>query len=151
VTPIPLAEPPEHDGAVQSWTLESYSQLSHLRSALTAAVDGEGGPGAPWSADVASAIALAGSELATNALKHAGPPATVTLRSDEHGYLIDVADCTPTALLQRPHGRGPGEGGFGLVLVTRIAEAVGWYVTDDAKHVWATFPLQARPRRTSAR
>lgn len=156
MTPIPHAEPPGHPGTVTTWTLDSYDQLGLLRGALTAAVQRQGADvprqdqGATGRrADVAAGLALAASELATNALKHAGPPATVSLWTAPEGYLLDVADCTPAAAPQRPEGRGPGEGGFGLALVTRVADSVGWYATQEAKHVWARFPAHETGLPTS--
>lgn len=155
MTPIPHAEPPGHPGTVTTWTLDSYDQLAHLRGALTSAVRRQGTDAtrqdqvvAPR-AEVAAGLALAASELATNALKHAGPPATVSLWTAPEGYLLDVADCTPASAPQRPEGRGPGEGGFGLALVTRVADSVGWYATQDAKHVWARFPVHETGLPTS--
>jgi hypothetical protein len=37
-------------------------------------------------------------------------------------------------------GRDPSEGGLGLYLIAELATAHGWYVRDDAKHVWALLP-----------
>lgn len=143
MTPIPHAEPSGHAGTVSTWTLDSYGQLAQLRGALTAVVRRRGARAAPGDGDVATGLALAASELATNALKHAGAPATVRLWSAPEGYLLDVADGTPASAPLRPEGRGPGEGGFGLALVARVADDLGWYSTQDAKHVWATFPSEA--------
>jgi len=89
---------------------------------------------------VSGPVALVASELATNALRHGVPPATVTLSRLPAAYLLDVSD---GAVDERPvlAARRPlGEGGFGLYLVGRLADDLGWYVAADRKHVWATIP-----------
>lgn len=140
MAPIALAEPSGHYDTVQTWTLDSYGQLAGLRAGLWQAVRARGGALTPDGEDVVHGLVLAGSELATNALKHARPPATVTLRADSVSYLLEVSDTEPGAAPLLAQGRAPGEGGFGLVVVRRVARSVGWYRTRSSKHVWAAFP-----------
>jgi serine/threonine-protein kinase RsbW len=39
-----------------------------------------------------------------------------------------------------PADRPLGQGGLGLRLTRMFAAEVGWYITDETKHVWASFP-----------
>lgn len=144
MTPIPLAEPPHHDGTVRIWTLDSYDQLAQLRADVTRAVATPAGGRDTAQDEVVQGLVLASSELATNALKHADAPAVVTLVSADGAYLLDVADHAPTTPPRSGRGRSPGDGGFGLVVVATVASSVGWYATDSTKHVWATFETAER-------
>lgn len=129
----PLLElpPPEGGEVLGSWVLDATSQLRVLRAGLHAALR------APRS--VSGPVVLVASELATNALRHGLPPATVTLSHGRGAYVLDVADgavgTTPVLAARRPLG----EGGYGLYVVGRLADAVGWYVEAGRKHVWAAF------------
>ncbi len=126
LAPLDTGEP------LGEWVLESTAGLRTLRAGLHAAVRGP--------RTVSGPVALVASELATNALRHGVPPATVTLSRLPAAYLLDVSD---GAVEERPvlAARRPlGEGGFGLYLVGRLADDLGWYVAADRKHVWATIP-----------
>ena len=126
LAPLDTGEP------LGEWVLESTAGLRTLRAGLHAAVRGP--------RTVSGPVALVASELATNALRHGVPPATVTLSRLPAAYLLDVSD---GAVEERPvlAARRPlGEGGFGLYLVGRLADDLGWYVAADRKHVWATVP-----------
>jgi hypothetical protein len=82
-------------------------------------------------------VALSCSELVTNALRHGKPPIEVRLLTDGDAWLLDVTDAA-TDRLPTPYPDRPlGHGGYGLLLVARLASQLGWYVSDDAKHVWA--------------
>jgi Histidine kinase-like ATPase domain len=82
-------------------------------------------------------VALSCSELVTNALRHGKPPIEVCLMTDGDAWLLDVTDAA-TDRLPNPYPERPlGQGGYGLLLVARLASQLGWYVGDDAKHVWA--------------
>jgi serine/threonine-protein kinase RsbW len=39
-----------------------------------------------------------------------------------------------------PADRPLGQGGLGLRLTRMFAAEVGWYITDETKRVWASFP-----------
>ena len=62
-------------------------------------------------------------------------------------FILDVADHDPEVLPEYADARPPGAGGLGLHLVRRFALDVGWYTTEQAKHVWAAFPVAASPWR----
>ncbi|GIG28431.1 ATP-binding protein [Cellulomonas marina] len=122
------------------WVLASVRQLQALRGELVAALTADGGQGAATrEVSVASAMALVASELATNALEHGTPPTTVRLSVRGDTYLLHVADrelgTPPVVAGTRP----AGDGGFGLMIAQRLAQDVGWYTTEQTKHVWATF------------
>lgn len=139
--PIPLMRAPQDYRTLCTWTLDSFDELTNLRADLTRALAPPGQTLPPVAAQVAQGMVLVSSELATNALKHARPPTTFTLSTDDHSYLLDVADQAPAAIPALAHDRVPGEGGFGLVLAKKLAKAVGWYVSGRTKHIWAEFPI----------
>ncbi len=140
--PIPLMHAPQNYRTLCTWTLDSFDELTHLRADLTQALTPHGQTLSPAAAEVAQGMVLVSSELATNALKHARPPTTITLSTDDRNYLLDVADTAPAAIPALATDRAPGEGGFGLVLAKKLAQAIGWYITGRTKHVWAEFPIR---------
>jgi anti-sigma regulatory factor (Ser/Thr protein kinase) len=76
-------------------------------------------------------------ELATNAVIHAGTPYTVTLRPEAPGVRISVRDACPAA----PTVCNPGPldiTGRGLLLVAALSADWGVEETPDGKAVWAT-------------
>jgi len=86
-------------------------------------------------------VALSCSELVTNALRHGQLPIEVRLLTDGHAWMLDVSDAA-TDRLPDPYPQRPlGHGGYGLLLVARMASHLGWYVSEDTKHVWARIEL----------
>jgi anti-sigma regulatory factor (Ser/Thr protein kinase) len=92
-------------------------------------------------ARVASNVSLAVSELATNAVVHAGTPFTVTLAGRDGMTTIAVRDLSPVQLpasrpavgqLDRPRGRG-------LQIVQALSSECGVVRDGDGKSVWASF------------
>ncbi|MGW4512997.1 ATP-binding protein [Streptomyces sp. NPDC004393] len=99
---------------------------------------------ASWGAGaIADDMAVVASELASNALKHAGGEATVRLRLAEGQALLEVDDIS----LRRPVSRRAGaevEEGRGLFLVQALAAEWGWrYRKGGGKTVWASLPAPA--------
>lgn len=135
---------PEVGGRVLArWVLRSATELTGARrdlAALAAHLDGDdgGSAGAQGAMRVPDVLALLLSELVTNALRHAVPPAEVTVRQDGSACLLDVADSDPATPPIPEHDRSPGLGGHGLPLVATLATDRGWYVEDGRKHVWAS-------------
>ncbi|QWZ09819.1 ATP-binding protein [Nocardioides panacis] len=90
--------------------------------------------------DLAPDARLIVSELATNALMHAGTPFTVTLDVGDDAVLLRVTDGSA----QLPVVGEPGldqSGGRGLGIVAALAGA--WGVTSEpggGKSVWASIP-----------
>jgi two-component sensor histidine kinase len=127
--PLPELVAPRAGEGLGSWTLGSTADLRHLRAALHAALR--------VPRQVAAPVVLVASELATNALRHGVPPVVVTLARVAGGHLLDVADGSVDTVPTHADYRPAGEGGFGLYLVGRLADEVGWYADDGCKHVWA--------------
>jgi anti-sigma regulatory factor (Ser/Thr protein kinase) len=87
---------------------------------------------------------LVASELAANAVLHAGTPYVVELRVDD-AVRIEVTDSGPPAPFIRPAPRRlDGDGGWGLALVAELASRWGVEWLDGCKVVWAEVPREAR-------
>lgn len=122
-----------------SWVVESSTDLTSARRELTAHAAELPTDGAGWTGAIslADTLALLLSELVTNALRHASPPAEVSVVVDGGTCLLDVADPDVASPPTPEHDRSPGLGGHGLPLVAMLATDRGWYVEDGRKHVWA--------------
>jgi len=98
---------------------------------------------------MADDVRLVVSELATNAMVHAGTPFTVTLTGGEQSVLLTVRDGSP--LEPVPATATPDRldtGGRGLVIVDMVSRTWGFDTGGDrAKSVWASFDV--RPREPS--
>jgi anti-sigma regulatory factor (Ser/Thr protein kinase) len=81
------------------------------------------------------------SELATNAVLHAGTPFSVSVRYTGSAVRIAVRDGSPTRPVLR-NGGPASLSGRGLHLVQAIAEAWGVDSDPDGKAVWAELPLR---------
>lgn len=84
----------------------------------------------------AAAVRLIVSELATNAVVHAGSGFRVRVSRAEVGIRVEVHDPSPRPpVVRRPE---PGTiGGRGLAIVERLARAWGCEPTSAGKIVWA--------------
>lgn len=124
-----------------TWRVDDAESLGHVRDQVNTALDGMPAEGCcRMAAEQLPDIVLIASELATNALRHAGSSALVELWCDERGLVVSVMDHRPDAPPVLSVDRDLGKGGFGLQLALRIADDVGWYRTaGDEKHVWARF------------
>jgi anti-sigma regulatory factor (Ser/Thr protein kinase) len=88
----------------------------------------------PW-------VSLVASELATNAVRHAGTPFTVTLEQTDGVVVLGVEDGSPTVPRQMPWDSS-APGGRGLFLVNVYAQECGVTLRSGATHgklVWARF------------
>jgi anti-sigma regulatory factor (Ser/Thr protein kinase) len=80
------------------------------------------------------------SELATNAVIHAGAPFAVSVRADGSTVRISIRDWST----MRPRLRDAGPAalsGRGLRLVDALADGWGVDADPDGKTVWAELPL----------
>ncbi|UUI65180.1 ATP-binding protein [Cellulomonas wangsupingiae] len=139
---LPVRLPPEGFAPVRRWALASTSQLRTLRHELA---DEIGGHAAGARQDLGSTpdkLVLIATELAANALTHGVPPTTVALSRTDEQWLLDVADHDPGSQPVYAGTRITGAGGLGLHLARQLSLKVGWYATDEAKNIWATFPAQ---------
>ena len=80
--------------------------------------------------------ALVVSELATNAVLHAGSPFLVTVRADDSIVRVAVGDRSPLLATERHGGLIPRPM-HGLGLVDRLSTHWGARQTHDGKVVWA--------------
>lgn len=90
-------------------------------------------------------VVLVTSELAANAVVHAGTPFTVALILDGHRITIEVADQDPRLPEFAPDSV-LAQGGRGLLIVDRLARAWGARPGPVVgKVVWAEFDAQVAP------
>jgi anti-sigma regulatory factor (Ser/Thr protein kinase) len=132
------APAPEGFREIGAWPLLTVEELTAVRDQLGSSLPSCG----TSLEDIPEAVLLVASELATHALRHGEGPALIRLSSRDGSYLLDVADRSPESTPEISEMRAPGQGGFGLRLVARLADAAGWYRTGGAKHVWATFTVR---------
>ncbi len=136
--PPPVAE-------LARWTLNDYGELRPLRTALQHVMNTHNPLSGPILDDVTERMTIVVTELATNALRHAGPPTVIRLSRTTTAFVLDVADQRPSAPPQIAERRPAAAGGHGLKLTTELAHDCGWYPDEDTKHVWALFETPPRP------
>jgi hypothetical protein len=97
-------------------------------------------PGAPLLASPIRRVEVVFTELAGNALRHAGQPVRIHLASTAEAWLIGVDDASPH--LEPMVGSLDSEeiGGRGLAIVLTLTSGAGWYIEDGIKTVWAEVP-----------
>jgi len=138
---------------------DALHEVCHLHTAVVDAATARfrAGPDAPFAArrfvksllecrpydDRAPAddAQLVVSELATNAVIHAGSPFSVSVRYDGSAVRIAVHDWNPTLPVLR-RGGPMAVSGRGLHLVNMLARDWGVEPTPDGKTVWAELPLR---------
>ena len=134
---LPVSVPYPSAAEICRWSLASFADLRVLRAELREAVAATAGPAA---GDIGDQVVVVATELATNALRHGLPPTEVRLLIERDRLIIDVADHDRAGEPRVEADRPLGKGGLGLQLTRTFATDVGWYATDIAKHVWASFP-----------
>ena len=83
---------------------------------------------------------LIAAELVTNVVRHvANGDVAVSLDLDDDQLRISVTDEVPRLVpsVNAPHG----DGGYGLNIVTALAQTWGWVPSTDAKTVWAELDI----------
>jgi len=139
MTTLRTSPPPPEAAELGRWTLDSVEELRTLRASLHRALTG--GVLADGAAldDIPERMVLVATELATNAIRHGCPPTTVRLLRADGFLVLDVADHDMRSVPELADTRPLGAGGRGLWLARQFSVDVGWYATDDAKHIWASF------------
>lgn len=136
----PVSAPPP----LWTSTPETPGQLTIDRARIRSHLLGDG-PLAPAAVDDVERLLLAVEELGSNALRHGRPPVRMTIAATGTGWVLVVSD----AGVDRPPapaiGRDAAQGGLGLYLIARIAQAHGWHADLDRKHVWARIDFFAAP------
>ncbi|GAC1445824.1 MAG: ATP-binding protein [Mycobacteriales bacterium] len=91
--------------------------------------------------DLADSMALAASELVSNALLHGRPPLSVTLRRRPRDVRLDVHDGSPVEPALDPGvAAEDATSGRGLQIVAALAASVGCeQIPNDGKRIYATF------------
>ncbi|WP_433364383.1 ATP-binding protein [Actinoplanes sp. CA-142083] len=137
----PSTRPPEQGELLREWVLDSYEELGRLRASLFAALTGQPMPAGGVLDEIPEKVAVVATELATNALTHAGRPTLVCLRRTATTFILEVVDDDIGAV---PRPKAPDAhraGGFGTHIVDDLAGALGWYRDETTKRVWAQFPI----------
>ncbi len=137
--PDPVAAPPDGDGTTSRVFLPTPAAAA-VRRFVRRALES-------WGATlVASDAAIVASELANNAILHAGSPFRVILSRAGARVTIAVADCDPTSP-RRSHRGLEALGGRGIVIVAGVSERWGTEVGTGGKTVWATLTPGPTPAR----
>ena len=89
-----------------------------------------------WDCGRIDDAALVFSELATNAVKHAGGATNIVVAVADQTLRIEVSDDTHT----EPTVRNDAPGGFGLRIVAELGDRWGWSQTGPGKVVWCELP-----------
>ena len=111
------------------WQMPSDPQtIARARKVVLAACEA-------WGITETAAVELVVSELVANAVMHGWGRVGLRLQDTGDGLRIEVEDANPSPPMQR-EGRGGRVGGFGLHIITRLAEW-GWRPTAEGKVVWA--------------
>lgn len=122
--------------------LHSPAELAHLRTRLRTELTGSSVVAHLEREHWSERMVLIVDELASNGLRHGGPPVAATLsRSGDH-WMIAITDSAAGQPPQPAQGRDPGHGGFGLYLVADLADHHGWSRAPSTKIVWAVISTQ---------
>jgi anti-sigma regulatory factor (Ser/Thr protein kinase) len=128
--------------AITTWLDPSLSAPARARRFARDVLEGTGA--AQESVQVAELLV---SELATNAVVHAGTPALLSVSVTDGAAHIEIADDGPGEPRLRPQAPGD-EGGYGMRLIDRLAWS--WGVDrrpGDGKTVWLNLRLVMGPAR----
>ncbi|MER5702446.1 ATP-binding protein [Micromonospora sp. NPDC002296] len=137
---LQTSPPPPRATELHCWVLSTGAELRGLRASLHEAFTGHAIAEGEELDGIPERVVLVATELATNALLHGLPPTTVRLLRDEDLFILDVTDHDLTTVPELADTCPLGAGGRGLQLARAFSLDVGWYATEDTKHIWASFP-----------
>lgn len=145
VAPVPGIPPAE---VVELTSLRQLGAVRrHVRAFLTTSLQADGVVAEDEVDEVVERSILVIDELASNALRHGAPPASLDLReAGDHWVVVatdSARDVLPTPAVDRP----AGQGGYGLYVIADLTSAHGVEIDDDRKRVWAL--LAKHPRQPS--
>lgn len=144
-------QPPAATGPVTSWPVVDPTAIRFVRRAIADVARADHGSSnhhkaadphrVPVMAQVEERLMLVGSELISNALRHASQPITAALYRCADGWVVVVDDGGSPG---RPHvAEARPTGGHGLRLVALLSRAIGWHTTTRGHQVWAEVPDEA--------
>jgi hypothetical protein len=141
---------PVPDGApTDVLELTSLRQLGavrrHVRTFLTASLQADGGLAEDLVHDVVETSILVIDELASNALRHGAPPASLDLREAGDHWIVVATDSARDALPTPAVDRPAGQGGYGLYVIADLTAAHGVEIDGDRKRVWALLAKRPTP------
>jgi anti-sigma regulatory factor (Ser/Thr protein kinase) len=113
---------------------QSLGAPADARERVGGYLDGLGLP-----SELRSDVLLALSELVTNAVTHARAAPLVHIGLTPGLLRVEVRDPSPSHPVKLPAGSAAG--GFGVRLVSELAESWGWEHERGGKVVWAQFDL----------
>ncbi|MEU3911508.1 ATP-binding protein [Streptomyces sp. NPDC029721] len=111
--------------------------------------------GTPEVVEAVEDVLLLVSELVANACRHGGGPGALVLDCTEDRLRVEVTDRSPqppvppgsrTRAGARPGAADGWPGGYGLLIVERLARAWGWRPGAVGKCVWAEVPCPPEVR-----
>ena len=132
----PLPDTTGRAETVWEWQVSRPAELTAARCLLRDDLAGDALPEGADADDVYRLL-LAFEEIASNGLRHGGPPVMVTVTGTADGWLISVSDARPDRPPTPAVDRDPAFGGLGLHLIARLCAGHGWAVIGRRKHVWA--------------
>ena len=118
--------------------------IRRAREFAVAAADANGVEAPAQGAELAERLALVVSELASNAVLHAGTPFTVRVWRGPDRVRVEVMDRSDRMPTPRDHDP-TAVSGRGLAIVGTLADRWGVEVVEGGKCVWAELPVDPVP------
>ena len=130
---------PASDGTRLDLQLESLGDLSRVRRTVRQYLLGSlaaAGDLPPAAEDAVDEALLVIDELASNALRHGLPPASLHLADLGACWLAAVTDAAPDRPPTPARDRPAGQGGYGLYVIGDLTLAHGVHYEPACKTVW---------------
>jgi hypothetical protein len=135
LSPVPDGPPGE---VMPLTSLRELGAVRHaVRALLTASLRSGGSADEEALEDVVERSILVIDELASNALRHGAPPATLDLRDAGDHWVVVATDAASDVLPAAAVDRPAGQGGYGLYVVADLTLGHGVEVDGACKRIWA--------------